>query len=303
MNSLSPIATSGSANRLCARSMPISTGACWPPPSLGRSSRSAVAPAISKPSRRTRSAATFCSAPWLDLVATRNDCRLPDRILLQRRDVRRAPSHRASRAGRCARPSRVLRTWRPPHPVRAGDYAAQRIVLSAVSCRAGRHVGRSPDGWIDFGRTRPLRFKSGNSDPSGRSIPRAARPHHCRISRCSASNGFLFWPIRCPADSSHGRCCPQPRQARCWVGMEVCAVSSDGWQHFGCLQSMKSGLSPATPLVITMTTNSTTSTFWKIFFAALAIRWAYALGIFATVGEAGLTGTDFRFASISCRGP
>ncbi len=70
-------------------------------------------------------------------------------------------------------------------------------------------------------------------------------------------------------------------------------MSSDGWQHFGCLQYMKSGLSPATPLVITMTTNSTTSTFWKIFFAALAIRWAYALGIFATVGEAGLTGTEY----------
>jgi 4-amino-4-deoxy-L-arabinose transferase-like glycosyltransferase len=42
-----------------------------------------------------------------------------------------------------------------------------------------------------------------------------------------------------------------------------------------------------------MTVGLTSKLLWKIFFAALAIRWVYALGIFASMGEAGLTGTEY----------
>src|SRR5665811_2527938 len=37
---------------------------------------------------------------------------------------------------------------------------------------------------------------------------------------------------------------------------------------------------------------SAISTIWKIFFSALAIRWAYALVLFTAMGEPGLKGVD-----------
>ena len=41
-----------------------------------------------------------------------------------------------------------------------------------------------------------------------------------------------------------------------------------------------------------MDTRSAISTIWKIFFSALAIRWAYALVLFTAMGELGLKGVD-----------
>ena len=51
---------------------------------------------------------------------------------------------------------------------------------------------------------------------------------------------------------------------------------------------------------ISMESRTVKSMLWKIFIAALAIRWCYALLLFATMGEAGLKGIDsFSYVQVA----
>ena len=106
--------------------------------------------------------------------------------------------------------------------LRAGDHAAQRAVLPALSRGAGRYVRRPAGGRRHYGGNDP--WISNQAFPTlltGRIATAAnllSRPH------LAASSDFHSWAIRSPAASRNGRCCRQASRlafARRMVGSKA----------------------------------------------------------------------------------